>query len=124
MQNAIRCCQLLVFIRFLNDNNTFKEELLFSQKLETMSQGTDVMDAISQYLEKHGLMWQKLAGFCTDGAPAMLGSRSGLAALIKKKESICNNYALRYSSSSIGCQNAPGMLCYYYENSYKSSQLY
>jgi hypothetical protein len=80
-----QCCQLLVFIRFLNDNNTFKEELLFSQKLETTSQGTDVMDAISQYLEKHGLMWQKLAGFCTDGAPAMLGSRSGLAALIKKK---------------------------------------
>ncbi|CAH1099252.1 unnamed protein product [Psylliodes chrysocephalus] len=49
------------------------------------SQGADVMDVISQYLEKHGLMWQKLAGFCTDGAPGMLGSPSGLAALIKTK---------------------------------------
>lgn len=80
-----QCCQLLVFIRFLNDNKKFKEELLFSQELETTTQGADVMDVISQYLEKHGLMWQKLAGFCTDGAPAMLGSRSGLAALIKTK---------------------------------------
>jgi hypothetical protein len=42
------------------------------------------MDVISQYLENTGLMWQKLAGFCTDGVPATLGSRSGLAALIKK----------------------------------------
>lgn len=80
-----QCCQLLVFIRFLNDNKKFEEELLFSQELETTSKGEDVMDLISQYLEKHGLMWQKLAGFCTDGAPAMLGSRSGLAALIKTK---------------------------------------
>lgn len=80
-----QCCQLLVFIRFLNDNKTFEEELLFSQELETTSQGADVMDVICQYFDKYGLMWQKLAGFCTDGAPAMLGSRSGLAALIKKK---------------------------------------
>ncbi|CAH2102489.1 unnamed protein product [Euphydryas editha] len=80
-----QCCQLLVFIRFLNDNKTFKEELLFSQELKTTSQGADVMDLISQYFEKHGLMWERLAGFCTDGAPAMLGSRSGLAALIKTK---------------------------------------
>ncbi|KAF2890405.1 hypothetical protein ILUMI_15768 [Ignelater luminosus] len=43
------------------------------------------MDIISQYFEKHGLMWQKLAGFGNDGAPAMLGYRSSLAALIKKK---------------------------------------
>ncbi|XP_046976463.1 SCAN domain-containing protein 3-like [Vanessa cardui] len=80
-----QCCQLLVFIRFLEDNKMFKEELLFSQELKTTSQGADVMNAISQYMEEHGLMWERLAGFCTDGAPAMLGSRSGLAALVKTK---------------------------------------
>ncbi|XP_026818970.1 protein ZBED8-like [Rhopalosiphum maidis] len=30
-------------------------------------------------------MWENLAGFCTDGAPAMLGSRLGLATLVKQK---------------------------------------
>lgn len=69
----------------MNDNKKFEEELLFSQELETTSKGADVMDVISLYMEKHGLIWQKLAGFCTDGAPAMLGSRSGLATLIKTK---------------------------------------
>ncbi|KAF2891766.1 hypothetical protein ILUMI_14407 [Ignelater luminosus] len=88
--DVLQCRQLLVFIRFLNDNKTFQEELLFSQELETTSQDTDVMNVISQYFEKHALMWQKLAGFCTDGVPAVLGSRSGLAALIKKK----NPYAI------------------------------
>jgi len=37
--------------------------------------------------EKHKLMWENLAGFCTDGAPAMLGSCSGLATLVKHKNS-------------------------------------
>lgn len=40
------------------------------------------MDAVSQYLEKHEVKWQKLAGFYTDGATTMLGFRS---ALIKTK---------------------------------------
>ncbi|KAF2886291.1 hypothetical protein ILUMI_19882 [Ignelater luminosus] len=122
--DVLQCRQLLVFIRFLNDNTTFQEELIFSQELKATSQGTDVMDVISQYCEKHGLMWQKLAGFCTDGAPAMFGSRSGIAALIKEKNPSAIMTQFCYSSSSSGCQNAPGMLCYYDENSYKSSQLY
>ncbi|KAL4142165.1 hypothetical protein QTP88_004678 [Uroleucon formosanum] len=40
------------------------------------------MKIILDYFEKHKLMWENLAGFCTDGAPAMLGSRSGLATLL------------------------------------------
>lgn len=36
------------------------------------------MDVISQYVEKHGVMWQKLAEF----KRTMLGYSFGLAALI------------------------------------------
>ncbi|KAF2902171.1 hypothetical protein ILUMI_04016 [Ignelater luminosus] len=86
-------------------NDTVKGVTIFS-RAGNDTQDTYVMDVISQYFKKHGLMWQKLAGFCKDGAPAMLGFRSGLAALIKKNNPLC------YSSTSIGCQNAPGMLCY------------
>lgn len=79
------CCQLLVFVRFLDDDNIIKEELLISRELETTSKGIDVMNSISEYFEKHNLMWDKLVALCTDGAPAMLGSRSGLATLVKQK---------------------------------------
>ncbi|CAG9575902.1 unnamed protein product [Danaus chrysippus] len=71
------CCQLLVFVRFLDDDNTIiKEELLISRELDTTSKGIDVMNSISEYFEKHNLMWNKLVALCTD---VMLGSRSGLA---------------------------------------------
>lgn len=43
------------------------------------------MKIINDYFENHDIMWEKLAGFCTDGAPAMLGSPSGLATLVKEK---------------------------------------
>ncbi|XP_025192117.1 protein ZBED8-like [Melanaphis sacchari] len=83
--DVAQCCQLLIFVRFLSGDNTIKKELLLSQVLETTSKGVDVMKIILDYFEKHKLMWENLAGFCTDGAPAMLGSRSGLATLVKQK---------------------------------------
>ncbi|XP_063216719.1 LOW QUALITY PROTEIN: protein FAM200A-like [Bacillus rossius redtenbacheri] len=78
------CAQLLVIVRFLDDDNIIKEELLFSQELEMTSRGINVMNIITGYYQKYVIMWEKLAGFSTDGAPAMLGSHSGLATLIKQ----------------------------------------
>lgn len=80
-----QCCQLLVFVRFLDEDHTIKEELLLLQELGNTSKGKDVMKIINNYFEKHDIMWEKLAGFCTYGAPAMLGSRSSLATLVKEK---------------------------------------
>ncbi|KAK9686058.1 protein of unknown function (DUF4371) [Popillia japonica] len=67
--DAAQCCQLLVFVRYLGDNNTIKEE---SQELQTTSKGKDVMKIICDYFETHGIGWKRLAGFCTDGVPASL----------------------------------------------------
>lgn len=72
-------------MRYLDEDSQIKEELLLLRELETTSKGTDVFKIISEYFEIHGIMWEKLAGFCTDGAPAMLGSRSGLATLVKER---------------------------------------
>jgi len=40
----------------------------------------------SAKLEQNEVLWEKLAGFRTAGAPTMFGSRSGLATLVKGKK--------------------------------------
>ncbi|KRX93267.1 SCAN domain-containing protein 3 [Trichinella pseudospiralis] len=78
------CAQLIVYARFIA-NDTIEEELLFSEPLKTTWKGADVFQAVSQVFEVNGLMWEKLVGVCTDGAPAMLGSRSGFVKMVKSK---------------------------------------
>ncbi|XP_003369910.1 zinc finger protein [Trichinella spiralis] len=78
------CAQLIVYARFIA-NNTIEEELLFSEPLKTTTKGADVFQAVSKFFEVNGLMWEKLVGVCTDGAPAMLGSRSGFVKMVKSK---------------------------------------
>ncbi|XP_046665663.1 SCAN domain-containing protein 3-like [Homalodisca vitripennis] len=62
-----------------------KDELMFSTELLTTTKAVDVMEAVSDFFKKHGHSWQKLIGVCTDGAPSMLGSRSGFVQLVKEK---------------------------------------
>ncbi|XP_046671048.1 protein FAM200B-like [Homalodisca vitripennis] len=62
-----------------------KDELMFSTELLTTTKAVDVMEAVSDFFKKHELSWQKLIGVCTDGAPSMLGSRSGFVQLVKEK---------------------------------------
>jgi len=118
-----------VFVRFSDDDNIIKEELLISRELETTSKGIDVINAISEYFQKHSLMWEKLVGFCTDGAPAMLGSRSGLAMLVKQKNPkvitthcIIHRQALA-SKTLPGCLNNTLQLAIKVVNVIKSSAL-
>ena len=37
------------------------------------------------FFDKTELSWSKLVGVCTDGAPAIIGSNSGLISLVKQK---------------------------------------
>lgn len=77
-------CQLIVYCRFVDENKII-EELLFSKNLETTSKGSDVFSAINDFLVENDLSWDRVMGICTDGAPAMLGSRSGFISIAKEK---------------------------------------
>ena len=72
--------QLLVFVRYFHDQS-IEDDLLFCHPLKTTTQAADVM----QLVEDEGLDWGKLVGACTDGAPVMIGARSGFAKLLKQK---------------------------------------
>lgn len=61
-----------------------KEEFLFCSPLITTTNAEDIMNIVSNF-EEEKLSWAKLVGVCTDGTPSMLGSKSGLMTLVKKK---------------------------------------
>ncbi|XP_042228307.1 zinc finger BED domain-containing protein 5-like [Homarus americanus] len=80
------CAQLLVFVRyvFLSD---IKDEYLFCTQLETTTTALDVMEKLTSFFKANGITWENFCGVCTDGAPAMLGSKSGLQKRVR--ENLC-----------------------------------
>ena len=74
--------QLLVFVRYVHDQS-IEEDLLFCRPLKT-TQAADVMQLVEDFFEEEGLDWGKLVSACTDGAPVMVGARSGFAKLLKQ----------------------------------------
>ena len=76
--------QLLVFVRYTTEKG-IAEEFLFCKPLQTTTKAQDVMDLINDFFEDSNISWESLVGVCTDGAPAMLGCRSGFVTLVKQK---------------------------------------
>ncbi|KAK1339678.1 hypothetical protein QTO34_018232 [Cnephaeus nilssonii] len=79
--DVANCSQLLVYIRYINDDD-FRDEFLFYKPLETTTTARDVFDTDGSFLKEHKISWEKVCGVCTDGAPAMLGCRSGFQRLV------------------------------------------
>ena len=78
------CSQLLLFIRYIHKEDV-KEDFLYCNSVETTAIAQDVMNSISKLFETQVLQWEKLCGVCTDGAPAMLGCKSGFRMKVKEK---------------------------------------
>ena len=76
--------QLMVFIRYAVDTSV-KEEILFCCALNTSTKASDVMEKVDHFFNENGIFWNNLCGVCTDGAPAMLCSKSGFQALVQTK---------------------------------------
>lgn len=77
------CSQLLVYTRYIKDDHV-KEEYLFCTSLPTTTRGEDVFKTLKHFIEENEVDWSKLVGVCTDGAPSMMGVRSGFQALVKQ----------------------------------------
>lgn len=69
--------QLLVFIRGVGEYFTITEELVEMRSLKGTTTGLDVATETIKALENIGLEWEQLSGITTDGAPSMVGVRSG-----------------------------------------------
>ena len=82
--DVAQCSQLMVFARYVH-RDFVEEEFLFCRALEATTKADDAMACMSSFFEEARFPWDKLVGVCTDGAPAMLGSRSGFITQVKQR---------------------------------------
>ena len=76
--------QLMVFVRYAVGTSV-KEELFFCSDLNTSTKASDILEKVDHFFNENKISWSNLCGGCTDGAPAMLGSKSGFRALVQSK---------------------------------------
>ena len=80
--DVTNCSQLLVYVRYI-DGKVSKTDLLLSKELKSTTRGKDVFAILVEFFGKNEFDWKKLIGCTTDGAPSMLGRKSGFQTLIK-----------------------------------------
>ena len=74
--------QIAVFMRYVKED-VIKEDFLFCQPLTTLTKAIDVKKLVDNVFRDNNLSWNIVCGICLDGAPAMLGRKSGFRALLK-----------------------------------------
>ncbi|KAJ4931380.1 hypothetical protein JOQ06_025677, partial [Pogonophryne albipinna] len=74
---------LMVYVRYEHDGAA-QEDFLFCQPLETRTTAEHIFQLLDAFVQENGLEWKKCVGVCTDGARAMTGRHSGVAARIKE----------------------------------------
>ncbi|XP_077974121.1 protein FAM200C-like [Styela clava] len=74
--------QLAVFVRYVKED-VIKEDFLFCQPLTTSTKAIDVKKLVDNFFRNNDLSWNMVCAICSDGAPAMLGRKSGFGALVK-----------------------------------------
>ena len=79
--DAVNLNQLIAFVRYIKGQEI--EELLFCKQLITTVKAIDVKNILDDFFTSNGLSWNMVSAVCTDGAPAMIGCKSGSRGLIK-----------------------------------------
>ncbi len=57
---------------------------MFCQSLETRTTAEHIFQVLDAFIQENSLDWKKCVGVCTDGARAMTGRHSGVAARIRE----------------------------------------
>jgi hypothetical protein len=78
------CSNLLVFAKYVH-SGSFKEKFLLCSPLETTTKASDIFEEVSSFFESENILWDNVCGCCTDGAPAMLGTKFGFQVSVKKR---------------------------------------
>lgn len=80
--------QLLIFIRVTQEDFSTKEELLEKCPMTETTKGKDIYEAVKNAVNKIG-GFKKCSAIVTDGAPAMVGEKSGLTGMLRENGVTC-----------------------------------
>ena len=83
---------------------------MFCRELETTTRAQDVFELIDNFFQGNKLEWKDLCGVCSDGAPAMLGSRSGFQKLVKAKSPEVTGVHCVIHRQALACKTMPPQL--------------
>lgn len=89
--------QLAIFVRGCDTNFDVTEELLELFPLVGTTTCADLFSALETSMDRSGLLWSKLSGLTTDGAPCMVGENMGLVGHIKRRLE-CETSTIAFSS--------------------------
>ncbi|XP_014771681.1 protein ZBED8 [Octopus bimaculoides] len=78
----ILCSQILVYPRFVS-GNCVKEEM-FCHPMDSGTTAAAIFRVVSNFFQENRLSWDLMVGVGTDGAPSILGLKSGF--IIREKE--------------------------------------
>jgi hypothetical protein len=68
------------------------------------------MKKISDFFESERLSWDKVCGVCTDGAPTMLGSKSGFQTKVKAIAPQARGVHCMIHRYALACKTLPSNL--------------
>uniref|UniRef100_H3B3H2 Uncharacterized protein n=1 Tax=Latimeria chalumnae TaxID=7897 RepID=H3B3H2_LATCH len=64
--------------------NDIVENILFCLPLPSHEMAQGMFEVLQSYMQEKNISWDRLVGFCTDGAPSVAGYKTGLRTLVKK----------------------------------------
>ena len=73
---------LMAYVSFI-DNGEFMEEMLFCEQLNTTTTAADIYGVYKKYMSRWNIPLKNIVSCAADGAPAMMGKRSGILKLMK-----------------------------------------
>ena len=77
--------QLITWVRFVDENLNFFDEILDLQILSETTRGVDIFNSLKSTMTDYQIDFSKITAVTTDGAAAMTGYKSGLMSYIKKE---------------------------------------
>ena len=81
--DVVNFAQLAVCVRNIHES-IFVDYFSFCQTIDTRTTVKDVSKKVYTFFQSQSLNWNNLCGMCTNGAPTMLGCRSGFQTIVKQ----------------------------------------